>query len=200
MLLIFLLLLNTAVAAAKVKYICTSNHTIEITSDTVVFFESPNFPRHMTAVEINQCYLNFTKTLPPEKHTKFVIVISNLICHGRCKMLYDYIPNVSSYFFRLKDQFDLAGYEAFQGFAYFDDWGDDCPLESVSRINPFQFTDLSEVIVIRSTFNPKKPRIQPCLWQFKAPVNFGFKIVITSLNVSDSTVFKVVNNQDTIIT
>uniref|UniRef100_A0A914P828 CUB domain-containing protein n=1 Tax=Panagrolaimus davidi TaxID=227884 RepID=A0A914P828_9BILA len=100
----------------------------------------------------------------------------------------------------MKNDGDFSGYQAFQGFAYFDDWGNDCPLESVSRVEPFQFTDITQILVIRSTFDPTKPRRQSCLWQFKAPKDYGFKIVITSIEILNSTFFKVENSQDTVIT
>uniref|UniRef100_A0AC34G460 CUB domain-containing protein n=1 Tax=Panagrolaimus sp. ES5 TaxID=591445 RepID=A0AC34G460_9BILA len=156
-------------------------------SDTVVFFESPDFPRHMTIDEIGECYLNFTKTPSFEESNKrFVIVTTNILCGGQ----YRYDGTING----------IWDYKAFQGFAYFDDWADDCPLESVSRIDPFKFTNPDEVIVVRSTYDPSTFRNQSCLWQFKAPENYGFKIVISELNILNSTIFKVENIQDTIIT
>uniref|UniRef100_A0AC34FF52 CUB domain-containing protein n=1 Tax=Panagrolaimus sp. ES5 TaxID=591445 RepID=A0AC34FF52_9BILA len=155
----------------------------------------------MTDDEVDLCQINYNKTLTVEEQDKrFVLVISNALCEDDCKRIFGFSSNLTSYDFDLKNNEDISGYLAFQGFAYFDDWGNDCPLESVSRITPFQFTDLNQVLVLRSTYAPSKMRDQSCLWQFKAPKNYGFKIVISEFNIPNSTIFKVENTQDTIIT
>uniref|UniRef100_A0A914PNX6 CUB domain-containing protein n=1 Tax=Panagrolaimus davidi TaxID=227884 RepID=A0A914PNX6_9BILA len=171
-------------------------------SDKVIFFESPDFPRYMEYGE--ECYMNFTKNiLVQEKNKRFVIVTSNELCkidHDpfySCETLFDSMSNFTSYNFHIYNIYERV---AFQGFAYFDDWGDDCPLESVSRVNPFQFTDLKQVLVLHSTYKEYHRRNQSCLWQFKAPINYGFKIVITNLDILNGTIFKVENSRDTIIT
>uniref|UniRef100_A0A914Y1H7 CUB domain-containing protein n=1 Tax=Panagrolaimus superbus TaxID=310955 RepID=A0A914Y1H7_9BILA len=174
-------------------------------SDTLIFFESPDFPRHMTDNEKSQCTINFTKRISLQEQAKrFVIVTSNILCdddvYDGCNRIYSSYFNFTSYALNLTDNPKILNYRAFQGFAYFDDWGDDCPLESVSRINPFQFTDSNEVIVFRSTYDPSESRYQSCLWQFKAPKNYGFKIVFTDFNILNSTILKVQNTRDTFIT
>ena len=75
-------------------------------------------------------------------------------------------------------------FTAFRGFALFDDWGDDdCPLESISRVDPFEFEDDTQIIYLQSTFYANSTRKHPCLWQFKAPEGYGFKFVVEELNV-----------------
>uniref|UniRef100_A0AC34FLI4 CUB domain-containing protein n=1 Tax=Panagrolaimus sp. ES5 TaxID=591445 RepID=A0AC34FLI4_9BILA len=90
-------------------------------------------------------------------------------------------------------------FSAFQGFFIFDDWGDDCPLESVSRVNPFQFTDDTQILVLRSVYDYAKNRSHPCLWQFTAPYGYWLKILITKFSLQNSTVFTVKNSDEIVL-
>lgn len=90
-------------------------------------------------------------------------------------------------------------YDAFQGFVLFDDWGDDCPLESISRINPYYFNDETQVISLQSKY-PNSSRTHPCLWQFSAPKGFGFKFVIQELNLMDQVQLTISNSTNVIHT
>ena len=75
-------------------------------------------------------------------------------------------------------------YKTFQGFVLFDEWGTDaCPLESISRVNPFRFEDDTQIIYLQSTYYANSTRKHPCLWQFTAPKGYGFKYIVEALNV-----------------
>lgn len=77
---------------------------------------------------------------------------------------------------------------AVQGMVIFDTWTNSCPLESVSRDEPFQIKDETQIIYIQSSFYKSKFRRLPCKWRFSAPNNeYGFKIVIKKLHISNST-------------
>ena len=62
-----LLIFIASAAASNKKYICTLNHTINLKADEIVFFESPEFPRNMSANEKHECTINFTKDLLTEE-------------------------------------------------------------------------------------------------------------------------------------
>uniref|UniRef100_A0A914XSI2 CUB domain-containing protein n=1 Tax=Panagrolaimus superbus TaxID=310955 RepID=A0A914XSI2_9BILA len=82
--------------------------------------------------------------------------------------------------------FDLSvitEYNAFQGYIINDDWNVGCPLESISKIDPYSFSkNPNEILYLRSTFLlddqfgdiPSK-----CIWNFVAPDDdYQFKLVV----------------------
>ena len=105
---------------------------------------------------------------------------------------------LSNHYFDSVTQDDTF-YGPFQGFVLFDDWGDDCPLESISRVDPYNFTDDTQIIYLQSNY-PNSTRTHPCLWQFAAPEGFGFKFVIQQLNITDQVQITITNSTNIIQT
>ena len=88
---------------------------------------------------------------------------------------------------------------AFQGFVLFDDWGDEsCPLESISRVDPFEFENETQIIYLQSSFYANSTRKHPCQWQFSAPEGYGFKFVVEVLNVVYPVQLKIQNSTEVI--
>uniref|UniRef100_A0AC34FMC8 CUB domain-containing protein n=1 Tax=Panagrolaimus sp. ES5 TaxID=591445 RepID=A0AC34FMC8_9BILA len=108
---------------------------------------------------------------------------------------------------------------AAQGYAYFEKYDNTkCPLESISRQEPFQFRNESQTLFIQSAyynetlrnFIPHQDdeifsdvlyytRKRPCFWRFKAPKGYGFKIVILKFNLASVTEFLIKNSTDIIV-
>lgn len=79
-------------------------------------------------------------------------------------------------------------YQGFQGFVLLEEGTIRCPLESISRINPFYFTDESQIIELRSPSQGlyTQGEIFKCLWKFEAPNGFGIKTVIWEFQSMDN--------------
>ena len=86
--------------------------------------------------------------------------------------------------------------QSFQGFVLFDDWGDDCPLESVSRVDPFHFTDETQIIYLQSSYFSNGTRNHSCLWQFTAPDGYGMKYSIEVLNIVSPVLLNIENSTE----
>ena len=90
--------------------------------------------------------------------------------------------------------------ECFCGFFIFEDVTfSRCPFESISRINPFHFTDVDQVLSLRNYFFENSTSLSPCKWQFTAPLNYGFKILIKNLDFDGKTKLTVENRTDVLI-
>uniref|UniRef100_A0AC34FGB7 CUB domain-containing protein n=1 Tax=Panagrolaimus sp. ES5 TaxID=591445 RepID=A0AC34FGB7_9BILA len=114
-----------------------------------------------------------------ENVAKFLRIISQSIGENE-DFYFISITNSTNLTFDLSE---ITEYTAFQGFIFNDDWNVGCPLESVSRIDPYIFTDdTDEILYLRSTFlTDDEFGVIPskCIWNFVTPDNdYQFKLVI----------------------
>uniref|UniRef100_A0A914QX10 Uncharacterized protein n=1 Tax=Panagrolaimus davidi TaxID=227884 RepID=A0A914QX10_9BILA len=129
-------------------------------TDELVFFESPNFPKGMT----EDC--NITFMLENDENITNLrtwIMFTNGRFHNPSvsnngteyypqillSNIHSFVLNVTEVSINtLKD----LSYSSFQGYIIFDDWTPGCPLESISKTDPFVFTDETEILFLIPTF------------------------------------------------
>uniref|UniRef100_A0A914QM08 CUB domain-containing protein n=1 Tax=Panagrolaimus davidi TaxID=227884 RepID=A0A914QM08_9BILA len=97
------------------------------------------------------------------------------------------------------DHIDGAS-DMFYGYIIFDNTNNKCPLESVSRINPYHFTDETQILYLQNGYDNETNSYKlACKWQFTAPLNYGFKIVVEMFETAKDTFFEVKNRTDLLI-
>lgn len=118
-----------------------------------------------------------------------------------------YVFNITSLFLE-KYKYLLQLYDAFSGYLYFEKWDNSCPFESMSRGTPYLFADETEIIFIQSEYGNitayddtlvNSVSTNTCKWKFLAPNGYGFKIVILSFNISETSHFQVLNTTDLLV-
>ena len=89
---------------------------------------------------------------------------------------------------------DAKVFTAQKGFIFFDESNDLCLMESISRIEPFNFTDETQIFHVSASDN--KVQNRTCKWKFTAPQGFGFKVVVTWFSASSRTQTLIENTTD----
>lgn len=88
-----------------------------------------------------------------------------------------------------------------QGYVLFENDKNTYPMESLTKIHPFQFTDETELFYLTSSYNSyndAEKTSSPCFWQFLAPNGYGFKVVIKSLILTKVSKMTIQNSTDII--
>ena len=86
-----------------------------------------------------------------------------------------------------------------EGQVIFENADTSCPLESISRINPYVFTNDVEVLHLTNRYNGTNTVTHMCSWKFKALVGYGFKVVVEELDVDEDTRLTVENRTDILL-
>uniref|UniRef100_A0A914NYW8 CUB-like domain-containing protein n=1 Tax=Panagrolaimus davidi TaxID=227884 RepID=A0A914NYW8_9BILA len=199
MILKFLLFINFFMVIYGKIYDCTFDGTVYLMTEEIAFFETTNYPNLMDTNDFNNnCNLKFAlnKTVDIENvHPLVYVVFTEITLTESKKTIIIKDALNFSLFTNFKNQSTAQ-----KGFIIFDDWRESCPLESIARIEPFEFKDDSEILYIQSTYDERTfYRSSPCLWQFSAPSGFGFKFVVETWNASNLTFLTVRNKTDIIM-
>ena len=123
--------------------------------------------------------------------TNLAVLLADSIYSG-LPITLDVFRATDFYFFESSDFYDIY---PFTGAILYDEWNDDdCPLESISRLDPFEFTQESQIIYIQSVYFKNSTRKHPCRWRFVGPESYGFKIVLTEMALFPGTTLTVQNS------